>query len=378
MAHADSRRHWMMVAVLSVAMLAGLVYMWRDYECCALEGFDPLLSDEHVEAELKKGGSQDLFRVATGIYVQSLSFESANDVQVTGRIWQRLPPGRTLPAGTQLGVLFPDAVSPHDGNLTPIYQNFVLPSGAVLNVWNFQVDLRQSFDYSAYPLDGKRIWIRFWTDDVENKLQLVPDLSAYTETGVETRMGISDSLVSGEWTVRHTFFGLEQIVYRTDFGRQSGVPGTTPRRPELWFYVVLERNFTDAFLVNLVPLFVTLGLLFGLMMTVSRDPSAADRLGFSTMSVFGACAGLFFISLVGHIQIREQFAGSQIVYIEYFYILSYVVLLFVSVFSFAITYSETPGDGWLMRHNGHNAKLFYWPTILFAILVLSMATLHYG
>jgi hypothetical protein len=31
-----------------------------------------------------------------------------------------------------------------------------------------------------------------------------------------------------------------------------------------------------------------------------------------------------------------------------------------------------------MRHNGHNAKLFYWPTILFAILVLSMATLHYG
>ena len=378
MAEIDRSWQWIVVTIISGLLLVGLVSQWRSYNCCDVSDLAPLRYDSSVQDALAKGGSGDLFQMTTGLYVQSLSFETANDVQVTGRIWQRLPEGVDLPSGSAMGVLFPDAISAHDGNLTPIYNDFRLPSGARLFMWNFQVVLRQHFNYDNYPLDGKRVWIRLWTNDVENQLQLVPDLNAYYTTEEGSRMGISQTLVSGEWTVMDSFYGYERVTYGTDFGRDSRVLTGTPLRPELRFYVVLKRNFTDAFLVNLVPLFVTLGLLFGLTMTVSRDPDESDRLGFSTMSVFGSCAGLFFISLVGHIQIRQQFAGSQIVYLEYFYIISYIVLLFVSVFSFMITYSENPRESWLLRDNGHNVKLFYWPAILLGVLALSYWKLQYS
>jgi len=378
MAGVDRSWHWILVTVVSALMLVGLVLQWRGYECCHVADLNPLRDGRVVHETLIKSGSDKLFKLTTGLYVQSLSFETANDVQVTGRIWQRVPEGVDLPEGSEMGVLFPDAISAHDGNLTPIYQDFQLPSGARLFMWNFQVVLRQAFNYDDYPLDGKRVWIRLWTNDVENQLQLVPDLTSYYSTKPGTRMGISETLVSGEWSVQDSFYGLKSVTYNTDFGRDSIVVTANPLRPELRFYVVLKRNFTDAFLVNLVPLFVTLGLLFGLTMTVSRDPDESDRLGFSTMSVFGSCAGLFFISLVGHIQIRQQFAGSQIVYLEYFYIISYVVLLFVSVFSFMITYSENPRKSWLLRNNGHNVKLFYWPAILASVLALSAWKLQFG
>ena len=369
---------WSAVFLASLILLGGLIFLWRDYDCCSHKGIDPLQFDHNIVDRLNAAQSNDLFKLTTGIYVQSLSFASANDVEVTGRIWQRVPPGMELPDGAEMGVLFPDAITKHEDNLTPIYQNFSLPSGARLFVWNFQVTMRQGFDYSAYPLDGKLVWIRFWTNDVENNVQLVPDLGSYTSTAPGSGMGISETLVSGEWQVKDSFFGYEQVSYGTDFGRDTRGLSGKPLRPELRFYIVLKRNFTDAFLVNLVPLFVTLGLLFGLMMTVSRDPDEAGRLGFNTMAVFGSTAGLFFISLLGHIQIRQQFAGSQIVYIEYFYIVSYVVLLFVSVFSFWITYSENPKESWLLRRDGHNVKLFYWPAILICVLAISIWQLHFA
>ncbi|KMW56748.1 Methyl-accepting chemotaxis protein [Candidatus Rhodobacter oscarellae] len=185
--------------------------------------------------------------------------------------------------------------------------------------------------------------------------------------------------MAGEWSVVDSFFGYKQMHYGTDFGRNTGgaVMGQSTR-PELRFHVLLRRNFTDAFLVNLVPLLVTYGLLFGLMMSVTRSPQRAGRLGFTTLAVFGACSGLFFISLVGHIQLRQEFAGSQIVYIEYFYIVSYVALLVVSIFSFSVTSGEEAADNWFMRDDGINMKLGFWPVLLTVLLAISYWRLGQG
>lgn len=374
---------WSLVLVISAALAIWLGYLWAAHDCCSFEDIEPVRLDHQINEKLAEAGSDDLFRLTTGVYVQSLSFESANDVQLTGRLWQRLQPGEKIPEGAEQGVIFPDAISGHGSNLTVIYDDFKLSgTSASYFLWNFQVTLRQEFDNSDYPLDGKRVWVRLWTKDLENQVQLVPDLGAYKDAqnrsclsfdGMEAQscMGIAESLVSGEWSVQDTFFTLHQMTYGTDFGRDQRANIGKPLRPELRFYVVLKRNFIDAFLVNLVPLFVTFGLLFGLMMTVSRESGRANRLGFNTMAVFGSCSGLFFITLLGHIQVRQQFPGSQIVYIEYFYIISYLIILFVSVFSFMITYAENPRARWYLRNDGHNVKLIYWPAVLGLLLVLS-------
>ncbi|KMW56750.1 Methyl-accepting chemotaxis protein [Candidatus Rhodobacter oscarellae] len=180
--------------LVSVLLVAALVALWSRYDCCSLEDVGAVDSFDDVLAELKAAKSDELFRLTTGVFVQSLAFESASDVRVTGRLWQRLPPGREMPGRAKLGVIFPDAITKHTANLERIYADFQLEDSSTLNVWNFQVVLRQYFDYLDYPLDGKLVWIRFWTNDVENQVQLIPDLGAYASTAPGSLMGISSSL----------------------------------------------------------------------------------------------------------------------------------------------------------------------------------------
>ena len=386
---------WWIVTLVSLLQVGWLVALWNNTECCAFElsgstapegRLIHLKSESHVADALAAGGFSDLFRIPTGIYLQSLSFESARDVRITGRIWQRISVGEgapELPRGAAPGVIFPDAITDHGSNTSQTYEKLQpvpiyheAARVADLYMWNFQAIIRQDMDYSRYPLDGKRIWIRLWTNDVFNDVVLVPDLEAYRDPA-DPSLAISPQLVKGEWNLKQSFFAYKRLAYDTNFGRQSAFTDELAR-PELRFYVLLERKFADAFLVHLVPLFVIIGMLFGLLMSVSRDRAEVERLGFSTLTVFGACSGLFFIALLGHIQIRQEFSGSGVVYVEYFYIMSYVVLLLVSVFAFLMTKSARVSESYLLRDNGIVVKLLYWPVVLACCLFISYARLADG
>jgi len=384
---------WVGVALISLILIGWMLALWVKTECCAFEAsgktdsgslLAPLESEDDVKKVLGDSNASKLFQMPTGIYIQSLSFESANDVRITGRIWQRVDVDKEpLPKGAVPGVIFPDAITDHGSNTSNTYGKMQpVPitgnpdKSANLYMWNFQVILRQDMDYSRYPLDGKQIWIRMWTNDVFNEVVLVPDLEAYRDKK-DLNLAISPQLVKGEWNVTDSFFGYERLTYDTNFGRMSKITNE-PSRPELRFYIQLERKFADAFLVNLVPLFVIVGLLFGLLLSVGRDRGEVERLGFNTLTVYGACSGLFFISLLGHIQIRREFPGSGVVYVEYFYIMSYVVLLLVSVFAFLMTKSERASNNYFLRDNGIIVKLLYWPVILSSCLFISYVKLGDG
>lgn len=388
-------RPWVTVALISLMQAVWMVTLWSKTECCAFEtsgspdakNLSPqLVSASDVTRALKESGASDLFKMPTGIYIQSLSFESARDVRITGRIWQRIAGGedyKKLPRGAAPGVIFPDAITDHGSNTSQTYEELqpvpIYDKGdktADLYMWNFQVIVRQDMDYSRYPLDGKRIWIRMWTNDVFNDVVLVPDLQAYRDPE-DLNLAITPQLVKGEWNVKKTFFAYKRLAYDTNFGRMSKFTDDYSR-PELRFYILLERKFADAFLVHLVPLFVILGMLFGLLQSVGRDRGEVERLGFNTLTVYGSCSGLFFISLLGHVQIRREFSGSGVVYVEYFYIMSYVVLLLVSVFAFLMTKPERASDNYFLRDNGIIVKYLYWPVVLSFCLFISYVKLGDG
>lgn len=368
-----SRIGWRISLFITAALAVALVTLWSGYECCGPKVDAPAHNAEQVALVIADSARENHVHIPTGIYVQSLAFKNSHDVEMTGRIWQRIPAGVTLPDGASPGVIFPDAITKHADNLDVIYEDVILEDGARLTVWNFQVTLRQFFAYNDYPLDGKLVWIRFWSQDIENRVMLVPDLAAYTSTLPDTIFGISDSLVAGEWQVRSSFFGYAQTLYDTDFGRNTGMAGNVlAPQPELRFHVILQRNFTDAFVINLVPLFVTYGLLFGLLMSITRNPEQAGRMGFDTLAVFGSCAGLFFIVMLGHIQLRESFAGSQIVYLEYFYIASYIAVLTVSLISFLLVHADDTRGGTFLRNDGRLIKQIYWPVLLAVLVAITI------
>jgi hypothetical protein len=143
-------------------------------------------------------------------------------------------------------------------------------------------------------------------------------------TGVSDVFGIEKNIVLGTWERKLTYFDYRLASYDTDFGIANyiGQEGF----PELHYNFVVKRKFENAFIVYLLPLFLVAVLLFAALLTVSQNDELSNRFGFNTSGFIGASSALFFVVLLAHIQLREQFAGASIVYIEYFYILMYALL----------------------------------------------------
>ena len=137
--------------------------------------------------------------------------------------------------------------------------------------------------------------------------------------------GIEETIVLGAWERRNIFFDYLPSSYSTNFGIADYVGQRD--FPELRFGFEIHRKFVDAFIVHLLPLLMVAALLYGTLLTIADDPELSKRLGFSESGVIGSCSVLFFVVLLAHVQLRGQFAGSVIVYVEYFYFLMYGLLV---------------------------------------------------
>jgi hypothetical protein len=149
--------------------------------------------------------------------------------------------------------------------------------------------------------------------------------------------------------------------------------------PELHFNVVLKRKFLNAFIIQLVPLATIASLLFAVLLTLTQHEKKRELAGFSLGGVNGMISGLFFVVLLAHVQLREQFAASGIVYIEYFYLLMYVLMLLVTLNSFALSWnSKSPWIYALTFRDNLPAKLLYWPVGLTFIAYKTATVLVQG
>jgi hypothetical protein len=111
-------------------------------------------------------------------------------------------------------------------------------------------------------------------------------------------------------------------------------------------------------------------LLFATLLVVSRNPEKVERHGFNTTQVVSACSALFFVVLISHIQIRSQFGGTSVVYLEYYYYLSYFLLIATTVNTYLFS-EDRSRLTWLIHHEDNILpKVAYWPFIfLYAVIV---------
>ena len=131
----------------------------------------------------------------------------------------------------------------------------------------------------------------------------------------------------------------------------------------------------NAFIVNLVPLFVVGLLLFSAIMTISRDEENSSRLGFSTSGFLGTCSALFFVVMLAHIQVRSEFAGSNLVYIEYFYLMMYLAILLAAVNSYFFSISNLKGMEFLHWRDNLLPKILFWPMLFWSMVIVSFLVL---
>jgi len=382
----DLKTKWRISGLFTLACGLAMIALWTKMDSYSPHVIyaesDPfvsaqLVSLQSVEQHLQKYWEPlrppevSTIRIPTGIFVQSLKFVSASEVNITGYIWQRYADGldpAIVPGEGQAGFILPEQV---DTGAEPVEAyRYTDPDNNDLTIgWYFESTLKQQFEYDIYPFDHKTVWVRLWSKDFSKNIVLVPDLQAYKKTGTNDVFGIEESIVLGTWERKDTFFNYRSYSYTTNFGvPYIGLEGF----PELHYNMVINRRVQNALVTHLLPISLVAALLFGALLTFSRDPDLSNRHGFNTTGVIAACSALFFVVMIAHIQLREQFSGSGIVYMEYFYFVMYIMLVTVSVFAYVFAKQDTHQFGSLNAKDGVAFKLAYWPILLGSMTLITL------
>jgi len=363
------KKVWLISGLLSLALAALLLMLW--IELNRFEGDPTQLPDQaSVDAYLERLDAPPAYQIKTGIFIKSFSFVGASDVHVSGYIWQHYEDGvhdSIKPAQGEAGFLLPEAVDVGNGMVEEVYR-MPQPGGELIG-WYFERTLRQSFDYTSYPFDHKTVWVRFWPRDFEEQIALIPDFAAYPATGPDDIFGIDNQIVMGTWERENTYFDYKLSSLDTTLGI-AGI-GFRTNAPELHYNFVIKRNFANAFIVHMIPLIVVTMLLFGAVMTVTRREGLAERHDFSTSSVIGTCSVLFFVILLAHVQLREGFAGSPVIYMESFFFLMYFLLLVVSVNTYLFASEAVPSLRLIHYRDNLIPKAAFWPFVLLCMVAIT-------
>lgn len=311
------------------------------------EGLEEFLAD--YDARTTQLGRESAVKLPTGLFVQSVDFSSSNDVDLTGYVWQRYSDAQL--EQMRPGFVFPEAIQHQAEEVFRRRQGDEEVIG-----WYFETTLRQSFDYSRYPFDSKQIWIRIWHRDFDKNIVLVPDLEAYSLTNPSAKPGLEEDIVAKDWLIARTFFGYKQHNYSTDFGLDSyvGQDGF----PELYFNILALRESGGALVVHFVLLIVVAVMLYAMLASITLEETKNLWIGYNFLGLLGGVSGLFFVLNIAHIQLRTE-VPENLVFLEWFYFLMYLVILVTTVIGFQAALGKAPK--FFVKQDFMLPKLLYWP-----------------
>jgi hypothetical protein len=361
------RRLWALVYSCNVLCVTAIGFFWylartdRSYENNSdtkilLVSEDSVNNFLNYREQLANQSKQPKpIYIPTGLFVQSLEFETANNVTITGYIWQKYTKG--IHDDVTRGFVLPEAVDEVEAT-----ESYKRQEGNVEIIgWYFKATLRQKFDYSKYPLDYKDVWIRLWAKDFDKNVILVPDFSAYDLIHPKAKPGIEKDLVLSEWDIDSSFFQYYLNSYNTNFGLANYYGDKN--FPELYFTILIKRDLLPIVISDLIPLAVVYLLLFAYLSLTSQDAEVSPK------DLIEVSAGLLFAALLNQINLRNAIAAQGIIYLEYFYLVFYLIVLLVIVNALlsALSYNIS----WLKGIGNLSVRLLYWPTLLGLLLFIT-------
>jgi hypothetical protein len=301
--------------------------------------------------------------IPTGVLVKSMEFLNVDNVQVTGFIWQRYGPD--VPEDLDRGVVFAEAVKEaYDAKEVYRYEE----NGVETIGWYFAATLRQPFEYAEYPFDEQDVWLRLWARDFQENTVLVPDFDSYLSMNPPEMPGLEKEFVYSGWAPVYSGFSLSNQLYSTSYG--IGKAGEFAGLPELYFNLILSRNFAGPFFEHLVFSLAVAFMLFGLITLTTDDEHLKSRFQLSTAGVLASASGLLFAVILKHNQLRTAVGSTGISYIEIIPILLYVIIVVVVLNAILLA---SPLNVRLVRYrNNLLPVLAYWPAVLGLLLMVTI------
>jgi hypothetical protein len=315
----------------------------------------------HVPAP--EDGSEPPVFIPTGLYIEAVEFNGPYKVDVSGYIWQLYP--NDLPDGLDKGVVMPEAVQATFQEVQRVQQG-----NEELIGWSFTTRLRQQFDYHRYPLGRQQIWLKLWAKDFARNVYLAPDLGAYTSLDPAALPGLDTDLVLENWDIQESYFSYRAVRYNADFGIQGYV--ADQRQPELRYSISIKRHILSALISRMIVPLVILIQLFVLVVVIGPDSKRLEEFDVRPGAVIFICAAFFFAVLVAQNSLRAELQAGGLVYLESLYIITYLVILAVAINSMLLV--TKPNLGLFRDYDNMWVEVFYWPTILLAIIVITFLT----
>jgi len=358
---------WKLSVVVSLLICIGIFVIWNlDYDSQNSNDVKrvKLFDKTTLSDYLHENTSGNRISIPTGVFIQSLEFTSANNVTLTGYVWQKYRDD--IPAEIERGIFFPESV---DGSIDEAYQN-KNETGVTIG-WNFKTTLRQPFDYSRYPLDQKDVWLRIWPKTINRNVTLVPDFDSYEMMNPGSLPGIEKDIVLSGLNLRESYFSFVPRRFDTSFGIEK-YDGQT--FPELYFTVMVDRNIIDPFISFLLPAIVVAGIIFSLFLIITEVKERVEKFAYNCAFILGAAAGLFFSVIIAHSQLRNFIQVNEIVYLEYFYIILYLMILLLAVNSFLFSLGSR--FKFISFRDNLIPKVLYWPFVLTVLFLITVKTFY--
>ncbi len=355
-------------AAWSIALLLALTVAWSSIASTERQNrWHGTLVTSAAEVDAYLGehlpNNVDPIRIPTGVMIQSMEFLSAGNVQVSGYVWQRYGPD--VPNDLERGVVLVEAIKEaYDTREAYRYEE----DGVETVGWYFAATLRQPFEYAEFPFDEQDLWLRMWSRDFARDIILVPDFDAYYSTDPSILPGIEREFVYSGWSPIYSGFSFSDQPYNSSFG--IGDAGEFQEFPELYFNLVLDRNFSGPFFDHLIFAMAVAILLFGLLVLTTDDENLKARFQLSTAGVLGAASGLLFAVILKHNQIRSGVGTPGLSYIETIPIMLYGIIVVVVLNAILLA---SPLNARLIRHrNNLIPTLAYWPVVLGLLLAVTL------
>jgi hypothetical protein len=304
--------------------------------------------------------------IPTGLYIYGLEFIESHKINVTGACWQKyLKTGISYPPGIKekynydsyenKGLFFPGGhVS--DMTLTDSLEVLIDNYPAILYRWNFDVEMEQRLSYSLYPFGKNEVKLTLWSTDLDDNTIITPDLESYKQIYPTDKPGLDNHFHIKGWDIFSSYYSYSMDSYLCNFGN-SNIYGIN-QFPELTFNISISRKFIDILICKIVPLTVVLVLLFTILFVRKKDDGFNNIIG---------CSGLFFVLVLDHINLRETVMSEQIMYLEFCYFFTYILLLLITITSFDIEHRGKTYNMWADTV----LKKYFWCIISGAMLAVT-------
>jgi hypothetical protein len=293
--------------------------------------------------------------VPTGVYIDAIKFSGPSDVFLSGYVWQKY--SDNFPEDLKKEFMISKATNISIEKLNSLKQN-----GVETIQFHFEAEIRQKLTHKTYPLEEELIEFQIIHKELDHNIVLTPDLDAYKVRSASQLPGLDKSVFISGWNLLNSYYELRRNDLNTNFGVTRTV--SKDDFPVLYYNIEIQRNFIDAFISNLTPLIIVSVMLFFMLFLMDK---------IDTAKVFNICIAMFFVIVFSHIDIRGKISAQEIFYLEYFFFITYGLILYVALNAIGWLLQI---NSWYYRCNSHIYAVLYWPVLLGLTFVITLFTFY--